>query len=75
MRVLEQAITQKTGSKPAHSGQSFWTDAAILAAAGIETALVGPTGGGLHSAEEWVEIKSLEDLAFILAETAIKYCQ
>jgi len=43
-----------------------WTDAALLADAGIETALLGPIGQGLHSAEEWVEVKSVVDLAHVL---------
>ena len=73
--ILEGAITKLTGKKPAHTGQSFWTDAAILAAVGMETALIGPIGNGLHSEEEWVNIQSVIDLAHILAETTIRYCQ
>lgn len=72
---LENAITKITGKKPIHTGQSFWTDAAILAAAGMETVLIGPIGGGLHSDEEWVEIQSVIDLAKFLTETSISYCQ
>ena len=64
-----------TDAKPIHSGQSFWTDAAILADTGIESVLIGPTGGGLHSAEEWVDLRSVVDLAEILAETAVRFCQ
>jgi acetylornithine deacetylase len=41
-------------------GVPFWTDAALLAAAGIPTVLYGPVGGGAHAAEEWVELESLE---------------
>jgi len=37
-------------------GLSFWTDAAILGAAGIPTVLFGPGGAGLHSTEEYVLI-------------------
>jgi acetylornithine deacetylase len=40
-------------------GMSFWTDAAILGEAGIPSILFGPTGGGLHSVEEWVNIQSV----------------
>jgi acetylornithine deacetylase len=40
-------------------GMSFWTDAAILGDAGIPSVLFGPTGAGLHSLEEWVEIDSV----------------
>jgi acetylornithine deacetylase len=37
-------------------GMTFWTDAAILGAAGIPTVLFGPGGAGLHSTEEFVLI-------------------
>ena len=73
--VLENACKTRLGSNPSHTGQTFWTDAALLSKAGIETVLIGPTGNGLHSAEEWVDLKSVLDLAYILAETAILYCQ
>jgi acetylornithine deacetylase len=33
---------------------TYWTDAAILGAAGIPSVLFGPGGAGLHSAEEYV---------------------
>jgi acetylornithine deacetylase len=35
-------------------GMSFWTDAAVLGAAGIPSVLFGPGGAGLHSTEEYV---------------------
>ncbi len=75
VQVLADAITQYSGKAPLHTGQSFWTDAAILADAGIETTLIGPIGAGLHSKEEWVNVQSVYDLAQILAETARSYCQ
>ncbi|MCP4424568.1 MAG: M20/M25/M40 family metallo-hydrolase, partial [Chloroflexi bacterium] len=72
--TLEQAITNRLGAKPAHTGQTFWTDAALLVEAGIDTVLLGPIGQGLHSAEEWVDVQSVVDLAAILAETAVNFC-
>jgi acetylornithine deacetylase len=74
VQTVSQAVTAVLGQPPAHSGQTFWTDAALLADAGIETVILGPTGQGLHSAEEWVELQSLHDLAQILAETAVVWC-
>jgi acetylornithine deacetylase len=74
VQALASAITDCTGKTPIHTGQSFWTDAAILADAGIETTLIGPAGAGLHSKEEWVDLQSVYDLAKILAETTIRYC-
>lgn len=73
-RIMEASITDRLGRAPEHIGATFWTDAALLADAGIETVIAGPAGSGLHSAEEWVDIGSTIDLAYILAETARIYC-
>jgi acetylornithine deacetylase len=63
------------GEKPKFAGQNPWMDAALLAAAGVETVVFGPAGAGAHAHEEWVDIDSLVTLAEILAGTAINYCQ
>ncbi|MFQ5436097.1 MAG: M20/M25/M40 family metallo-hydrolase, partial [Anaerolineae bacterium] len=75
VQALMAASAKRMGMPPIHAGQTFWTDAAILADAGIETVLIGPVGAGLHSAEEWVDIQSVVDLAGVLAETAVRYCR
>ncbi|MBT3314708.1 MAG: ArgE/DapE family deacylase [Anaerolineae bacterium] len=74
VQILDNALGARLGHQPAHTGQTFWTDAALFADAGMETVLLGPKGYGLHSAEEWVDMESVLDLAYILTETAIKYC-
>jgi acetylornithine deacetylase len=56
-------------------GDSVWMDAAILAAHGIDTVVIGPTGAGAHAAEEWVDVDSVVKLADILARAAIDYCE
>lgn len=73
VQTVEQAATNHLGAPPTHMGQTFWTDAALLAAAGIETVIIGPTGAGLHSAEEWVDLQSVLDLTQILVDTAVSY--
>ncbi len=75
VQTLSRAATARLGTPPAHVGATFWTDAALLAEAGIPSVLIGPIGAGLHSAEEWVDVQSLVDLATILAETAVEFCQ
>jgi acetylornithine deacetylase len=75
VQTLEGAVTRCIGKEPIHTGQTFWTDAALLADAGMESVLIGPIGAGLHSKEEWVDIQSVFDLAQILTETAIRYCE
>jgi len=57
-----------------HVGDTPWMDAALLAAAGVETVVIGPSGAGAHAAEEWVDVESVVKLAGILAEAAIEYC-
>jgi len=51
-----------------------WTDAALLDAAGVETAIIGPIDAGFHTIEEWVDLDSLLDLTRILTHTVIDYC-
>lgn len=63
------------GRQPAHVGMTPWMDSAILAAAGVDTVVFGPSGAGAHAHEEWVDLESLYELALILARTAIDYCQ
>lgn len=74
VQTVQQAAAARLGATPPHVGQTYWTDAALLAAAGIETVIIGPKGAGLHSAEEWVDLASVNDLAWILAETAVRFC-
>ncbi len=45
---------------------SFWTDAALLAEAGIPTLVFGPRGAGLHSLEEYVLIADVAAVAEIV---------
>src|SRR5690606_12905046 len=74
VQALHQAATQNLGKPPAHVGAPFWTDAAVLEVAGINTVRMGPTGAGLHSADEWVELQSVVDVAAILTDTEIDFC-
>lgn len=49
-------------------GMSFWTDAAILAGAGIPSVLFGPGGAGLHSVEEYVTLADLDVCRDVLVD-------
>ena len=71
---LNQAATNILGRPPAMIGDTPWMDSALLAAAGVETVVYGPTGGGAHSHEEWVDVDSVVTLAEILAQTTQAYC-
>jgi acetylornithine deacetylase len=47
------------GCRPRRVGMTFWSDAAILGAAGIPSVLFGPGGEGLHSPGEYVRIEDV----------------
>jgi acetylornithine deacetylase len=47
------------GCQPRRVGMTFWSDAAILGAAGIPSVLFGPGGAGLHSPGEYVRIEDV----------------
>ena len=72
---LNQAATNILGRPPSMIGDTPWMDSALLAAAGVETVVYGPTGAGAHAHEEWVDIDSLVTLAEILTQTAQSYCR
>jgi len=55
-------------------GMSFWTDAAVLGAAGIPSVLFGPTGAGLHGLEEWVDVGSMLACRDALVELVRRWC-
>lgn len=41
---------------------------------GIPATCYGPTGGNLHAPDEWVDLKSVEEVTKVLALTAMDWC-
>jgi acetylornithine deacetylase len=74
VQSLDRASARVLGRAPSYMGDTPWMDAALLHAAGIETVVIGPAGGGAHAAVEWVEMESVAQMAAILAEAAVDYC-
>jgi acetylornithine deacetylase len=70
-----QAASVKLLNRPSQiAGVQFWTDAAILSAAGIPSVLFGPSGSGAHAVEEWVDLGSVKTCAEIYLATAMSFC-
>jgi acetylornithine deacetylase len=74
VRALASGARAALGREPERIGVAYWMDAALLGAAGIETAVFGPAGAGAHEVEEWVDLASVERTAETLARAAIGYC-
>lgn len=72
--AVESAVAGVLGAPPPRVGATYWMDAALCAAAGIDTVVIGPAGAGAHAAEEWVDLASCARLASVLAATAVGYC-
>ncbi len=72
--ALSEAYAAVRGEAPALTGAAYWTDAALLAGAGIPTVLFGPTGAGMHADEEYVELPSVVTCAQVLVGTIERFC-
>jgi acetylornithine deacetylase len=55
-------------------GAPFWTDAALIAGAGIPTVLYGPVGEGAHAEVEWVDLASLAHVREVIVRAAAEWC-
>ncbi|HET8779048.1 MAG TPA: M20/M25/M40 family metallo-hydrolase, partial [Agromyces sp.] len=60
------AVERVTGRPAVRRGDPWWTDAGLIAEAGIPVVLVGAAGGGAHADEEWVSIDSLAALVEVV---------
>jgi acetylornithine deacetylase/succinyl-diaminopimelate desuccinylase-like protein len=57
-----------------YAGALFWTDAALIADAGIPTVLFGPSGAGAHGTTEWVDLASLDRVRDVIRRVAAEWC-
>jgi acetylornithine deacetylase len=74
VEVLVEQAAAVLERPPELIGVPFWTDAALLSAAGIPSVVFGPRGTGAHADIEWVDLDDLVKLARILRRTAEEFC-
>jgi len=67
-RLLQRAANTQLAA------MTFWTDAAILGAAGIPTVVFGPGGAGLHGIDEYVRVDDVAACGDALVKLARNYC-
>lgn len=73
VRRLVAATSTELGMPPVVRSDYGWTDAGVLVEAGIPCVVFGPTGGGLHTAAEWVDLQSVDACARVLERLAREY--
>lgn len=74
VRAALAAVERVTGCAGRVAHHAWWEDSGLLGEAGIDTVVLGPTGGGLHAEVEWVDVDSIVHLTDILRRTAVAYC-
>ena len=75
VRTLARAVETVEGAPTTIEGMSYWTDAALLSAAGIPAVCYGPGDIRLaHSATEWVPVSEVRRATAVLAQAAIDWC-
>ncbi|MER3484151.1 MAG: hypothetical protein C4332_14390 [Meiothermus sp.] len=74
VQILRAQASHVLGAVPKVRGDPWWMDCGVLSGAGIPSFLFGVKGTGAHSAEEWVDLESVEDLSEILYQTAKEFC-
>jgi acetylornithine deacetylase len=72
--VALRAAAAASGQDSPLTGMTFWTDAAVLARAGLPSVLFGPGGAGLHSVEEYVNLEDVAICREALVRLADAFC-
>jgi acetylornithine deacetylase len=74
VKVLAGAVQAVTGRAPRLFGASFWTDASLIAEAGIPAVLLGPGGAGAHEVVEWSDLEQVGAAVDVLTRVARELC-
>ena len=73
--ALIDAATDVLAGSPIVGSAPYWTDAALLAEAGIPAVVFGPGGGGIHSHEEWVDLSTMDVCERTLVRLIDQWCR
>jgi acetylornithine deacetylase len=66
--ALEEALLREAPTEPVPQrlDAPYWMEAPLWQAAGIPALVCGPAGGGLHAADEWVDLEQVRRYAVAL---------
>ncbi len=74
VEVARRHARRVLGQDAVETGSPYWTDAALLQAAGIPTLVFGAKGVGMHAVDEHVELASVAALEEILVGVVQEFC-
>jgi acetylornithine deacetylase len=72
--ALAAALRARHGREPARTGAPYWMESALWEAAGVPTVVCGPAGGGMHAADEWVDLAQVGAYADALVDMIGAFC-
>jgi acetylornithine deacetylase/succinyl-diaminopimelate desuccinylase-like protein len=74
VRAAIDAAAGVLGRPPVVRSDYGWMDSGLLVEAGIPCVVLGPTGDGLHTADEWVDLESVDQCAEMFVRIARAFC-
>lgn len=72
---LDNALRDAPGRTGAPLAAPYWMEAPLFAAAGIPVVICGPSGGGLHAVDEWVDLRQVRAYAAGLVTAFREYAE
>jgi acetylornithine deacetylase/succinyl-diaminopimelate desuccinylase-like protein len=75
VQATVEAAAAVLGRPPVVRSDYGWMDSGILVEAGIPCIVFGPTGDGLHTADEWVDLESIETCASVFERLTRSFCR
>jgi acetylornithine deacetylase len=74
VRAVVDAAAATLGRAVEARFEMGWMDSGILSDAGVPCVVFGPAGHGEHTAEEWVDLHSLDLCSIVLERAARSFC-
>ncbi|MGE0459762.1 MAG: M20/M25/M40 family metallo-hydrolase [Vicinamibacterales bacterium] len=74
VRAVADAALEHVGRAAEVCAAPWWTDAALIQAAGIPAVIFGPPGGGIHAVDEWVDLEGLARFERVLRAVTARFC-
>jgi acetylornithine deacetylase len=74
VQAMIGAVSETTGEAPVVRSDYGWMDSGVLVEAGIPCVVYGPLGEGVHTADEWVDLASLDTCVDVFERFARTFC-